>query len=562
MDISSLESENLYFVPLGGSEQFGVNLNVYIYKGRILIVDCGLGFADERFPGIDLLLPDPAFLEENRDRIDAIIITHAHEDHVGAVPYLWKRLKCPVFCSPFTAKVLERKFKEFGIDREVNLQIIRHSKNSQHQYKDIGAFKVRMIDVAHSIPDSKSLVIETEYGKIVHSGDWNLDPKPVIGNKTDENAFRTLGEEGVLAYVGDSTNAGIAGRAGSESDVQEGLKKLFAECKGKIAVTMFASNVSRILSIYQAAKANNRVVAIMGRSLFSMVESARACGYLKNVPEFLTVDDIEGIKDENLVIIITGSQGEAKAALSRVARGAIKQLKLGKGDSVIFSARPIPGNEKDINHVQNMIVSSGAKVVTAKSTPHNIHISGHPYRDEVIEMHGWLKPNIIIPVHGERMQIENHAELARESGAKTIIPENGSVIKLAPQEAEICGKIETGVLAVDQACILPVGHSSISARRKLQYTGFIHATVLLNSRGEVLEGSKVSSEGLPHAEGENIEDLNEAILDEISELVSEIPWEELENENLVTEKIRTGIRRYCVRICGLKPSTNVHLVLM
>ncbi len=552
--MTNLNPEELCFIPLGGSEEFGINLNVYAYKDKLLAVDCGLGFADKRFPGIDLLLPDPQFLEDNMDRLEGLIITHAHEDHIGAVAHLWPRLRCPVFCSPFTGAVLNHKLKEAGLTRDVNVQILRPDKNG----KKLGPFKVQAINVAHSVPDTRALVIETELGRVVHSGDWNLDPKPVIGKPTDAEAFKEAGEQGVLAYIGDSTNSGVPGRAGSESDVEEAFKKLFPDCKGRIAVTMFASNVGRLRSVAMAAQHAGRSVALLGRSLHTMAAAARNCGLLDGLPDFIDADNIKDIPADNLVIAVTGSQGEPRAALSRIAKGERRDIELNRGDTVIFSARPIPGNEKEINTVKNNLVAGGIKVITPDNTDYKIHVSGHPCRDEIIEMYQWVKPQIVVPVHGERTMLESQAALACECQIPhVIVPNNGSVIKLAPGTPETVDHIETGILAVDQMRLLPSDHASISARRKLQFTGAAHITLVMNGRGELEKDPLVSTEGLCDPDEDDLED---KMIEEIYEILDDMSWEEREDDNFVSEEIRIGMRRFCAHVLGLKPKTSVHLV--
>lgn len=552
--MNNLNSDELYFIPLGGSEQFGVNLNVYAYKGRILIIDCGIGFADERFPGIDLLLPDPAFLEKNQDKIEGLIITHAHEDHVGAVAHLWPRLQCPVFCSPFTAAVLKNKLTEKRLQRDVNVQIIRPGKN----LKELGPFRIGAINVTHSIPDTRALVIETDLGKVIHSADWNLDPAPVQGKPTDEERFIELGEKGVLAYIGDSTNADIPGRSKSESEVEKGLEELFSELTGTIAVTMFASNIGRLRSVALAAKAAGRTTALVGRSLNNMYGCACSCGYMESIPEFIDIKEIKNVAPSKLVIAVTGSQGESRAALARISKGEMRDVKLGEGDTVVFSARPIPGNEKDINNVKNNLVAGKVQVISSGETEHLIHTSGHPHQDEILSMYEWLKPEIVIPVHGERMQLEAHGNLAREHGIKNVIvPQNGSIIRLAPGTPEIIDHIETGILAIDQNRYLPSDHPSISSRRKLQFTGAAHITVVMDSRGNLINEPQISTEGLCSPDED---DLENQIADEIVDIIEDIMWEDRDDDAFISEEIRIGVRRLCSDITGLKPKTTVHLV--
>ena len=407
-DNLELDPRELYFLPLGGSEQFGVNFNLYAHRGQWLAVDLGIGFADHRYPGIDILLPDPAFLEERQEDLVGLIVTHAHEDHVGAIPYLWPRLKCPVWCSPFTAQVLKKKISEYPECRDMPINIV----NVGDKFK-AGAFTLHAVHVAHSIPDTFALVIETKAGRVVHSGDWNLDPTPVINGPTDSDTLKAFGDKGVMAYVGDSTNANVPGRSGSELDVEQGLTKLFGEIKGRIAITMFASNVGRMRSIAKAALAHGRRVALVGRSLQNMSAAGYECGYLEDLPPFLDFEELDDLPPEECVLVVTGSQGEARAALARIARGDYRGISFGRGDTVIFSARPIPGNEAEINAVQNDLVRAGVQVIAVRDTPHTIHVSGHPCQDELADMYQWVRPALVVPVHGEHTHLVAQSEFAR-----------------------------------------------------------------------------------------------------------------------------------------------------
>jgi len=544
--------DEFYFVPLGGSEEFGANLNLYVCNGEYLAIDCGIGFADERYPGIDLLLPDPWLLEENKDKLNGIVITHAHEDHIGALAYLWDRFQCPIYTTKFTASVLRRKFEQEGID---GAKIIIVSLNEK---TNVGTFDLTFVPVSHSVPDSVSVFIETPHGNIMHSGDWNLDPAPVVGMKTEEKTFRALGDKNVLAYVGDSTNSQVDGYSGSEADVELGLEEEFKKCPKKIAVTTFSSNIGRVISIARAARDVGRSVVLIGRSLHRMVGCAHECGLMNDVPEFLTEDDIQHIPDENLVLIVTGSQGEHRAALAKIARGEYRSVSLNKGDTVIFSARAIPGNDRNINTVKNNLSAAGVRIVTPQSTDNTIHISGHPCRDEIAEMLGWVRPDTVIPVHGERMQLDAHSKLATECQiGHTLVPNNGSVIKLAPGKPEIIDHVETGLLAVDLTRIIPITHQSITARRKLQYSGTVHASLILDSNFNVLGDIKINTVGLSCDRNDDcmIEELRDHIL-------SVLDKTEEDDEENIAEEIRISLRRFVSNILGLKPKTTIHVTCL
>ncbi len=549
------EKDALYFVPLGGSEQFGVNMNVYISNGKFLVVDCGLGFADERFPGIDLVLPDPEFLERNKDKLQGLVITHAHEDHIGAVAYLWKRLQCPIYTTKFTATVLREKLNDAGV-RNVPVHIVK-----QNAQVDLGPFTLTFIPVSHSVPDTCSLLIETPEGNVLHSGDWNLDPHPVVGQKVDEAHFKAAGKKGIIAYVGDSTNAEVPGRAGSEAEVSKGLEQEFRKCKGRIAVTIFSSNIGRIISIVHAAKKCGRQVAVVGRSLHKMIDAAMECGYLCDVPHFLSEEDMEDARSENVVMIVTGSQGEFHSALARIACGEHRSVKLGKGDTVIFSARSIPGNERAVNDVKNNLSAGKVQIITPSDTENTIHVSGHPCRDEIAEMYQWVKPQTVIPVHGERTQLEAHAAFARQCQiGHVIVPSNGSIIRLAPGKPETVDHIPTGLLAVDQKRIISIDHGSIVDRRKLQFTGAVHLSLVLDRNGNVMSEPKLDTVGLIDAELPGELKIEDALHDEVLDILDDMSDADLKDNHFVEEELRIGIRRFFVHTLGFKPKATVHVL--
>jgi ribonuclease J len=546
--------DGFYFIPLGGSEQFGVNLNVYIYDGRMIAIDCGIGFADERFPGIDILLPDPAFLENNKSALEGMIITHAHEDHVGAVSYLWSRLKCPIYAAPFTAKVLENKFDETDV-KNPPIKIIEPGGKIT-----LGPFDLTFMPVAHSIPDSCAVLIEAGKTRVLHSGDWNLDPAPVVGYKTEKDVFQKAGKKGVDVYIGDSTNAGVPGRAGSESEVEDGLYEEFMKCNGRILVTTFSSNIGRLMTIARAAQKAGRDVGVIGRSMHKMIGAATALGYMKDIPDFVSDEDLGFLPDDKMVLICTGSQGESRAALARIARGDHRHMKIKRGDSVIFSARTIPGNEIHINAVKNNLTAAGVKVVTPSSSKHTIHVSGHPCQDEILELWSWVKPKAVIPVHGERMQLEAHAKLAKSAQVpNVVVPNNGSVIRL-DGGVDVIDHIETGILAVDQKRIITSDHRSIAQRRKLQYTGAAFVTVVLDGKGKVTQDPMVETIGLIDADDESELQIEDKLYYEVLDILRDINKADLRDDHFVTEELRIGVRRFCDHVFGMKPNTIVHVV--
>ncbi|MGH1377361.1 MAG: ribonuclease J [Alphaproteobacteria bacterium] len=550
------KNNEFYFVPLGGSEEFGANFNLYVCDDEYLVVDCGIGFADDRYPGIDLLLPDPSFVSDNKDKLAGIIITHAHEDHIGAVAHLWDRMQCPIYTTEFTANVLRNKLDQEGV-KGAPIHIV-----NQDDIANIGSsFCVEFIPVSHSVPESSALLIKTKHGNVLHSGDWNLDPAPVVGRKTEESRFREIGEQGVMAYVGDSTNAQVNGYSGSEADVAKGLAEEFKLCKGKIAITMFASNIGRLVSIAKAAKEAGRSVAIIGRSLHRMTGAARDCGYMDDVADFVSEDELEYISDDNVVLVLTGSQGEHRAALARVARGDHRSVKLNRGDTVIFSSRSIPGNERTINTVKNNLSAGGVNIVTPNDTSNIIHVSGHPCRDEISSMLQWVRPNCVIPVHGERQQLDAQASLAKECQVNQIlVPNNGSVIRLASDSSEIVDHVETALLAVDQRRIIPATHQSITARRKLQYSGAVHASLVLDGDLRLLGKMKIDTVGLTCKRNDDCiaQELEDNILDTLDSLDIDIVLD----ENEISRKVMSSLRKYVQDMLGLRPKTTVHVTLL
>jgi ribonuclease J len=550
----NLNPDNIHFIPLGGSEQFGVNFNLYAYKDQFLAIDCGIGFADHRYPGIDIMLPDPQYIADQREKLVGLIITHAHEDHIGAVPHLWPRLQCPIYCTEFTAKILRRKFDEYPNCKNAQIHVVKAGESV-----DIGVYKAHFIPVAHSIPDTASIVLETDVGKVIHSGDWNLDPTPVIGARTEEKNFKP--HKGAMAYVGDSTNSNVEGRSVSEKEVEAGLAEVFKGCKKRIAITIFSSNIGRIRSIAKAAAANDRSVALVGRSLHNMAGAAIKCGYLNDVADFISDEDLSYLPEENQVLIVTGSQGEGRAALAKIARGEHRDIRLSKGDTVIFSSRAIPGNEAEINHVKNNLVASGVRIIATDNTEHCIHVSGHPRRDEVAEMYQWVKPKTVIPVHGERMQLEAQADLARSCQIENVIvPNNGSIICLGPDKPEIIDHVETGLIAVDARRLVRADHHSIVARRKMQYSGVIHISLVVNDRGDLIADPEMTTDGILDLENADDIRFEENMFAEIEDIFVDMKRKDRQDDHFISEEIRIGLRRFVFNALGMKPKTTVHVI--
>lgn len=552
MDDEDFEPESLYFLPLGGAGEIGMNLNLYAYGGKWLMVDLGITFGDDSTPGIDVILPDPEFIADRADDLAGLVITHAHEDHLGAVPHLWPELGCPVYCTPFAASVLRAKLQERGLAGDVQIVEIPLSGTF-----DVGPFELELITVTHSIPEPSALVIRTGAGTVLHSGDWKLDPDPVIGDTADDAALRALGDEGVLAMICDSTNALVPGHSGSEAEVRDSLADLFAGYQNRIAVGCFASNVARLHSIAMAARAVGRSVALVGRSLWRIDAAARANGYLTDLPAFVTEHDAGFLPRDKVVMICTGSQGEPRAALSRIANGDHPDVVLERGDVVIFSAREIPGNEKSISKIQNGLIKRGVKVVTADDA--FVHVSGHPCRDELVSMYQWVRPQVAIPVHGEQRHLEAHAQLARDCQVpEAIIPEDGAVIRLGPGQAEIVGYVPTGRLCIDGKRIVPLGGSAMRSRQKMMSNGAAVVTLVTTRAGELVADPQVAVMGLLEGEEDHADRLELVRL--IRTAVENLPRPSRQDDQALREAARLAVRRAFNAWQGRKPLTEVHLI--
>ncbi len=453
--------DEILFLPLGGCSRIGMNMALYGHAGKWLIVDAGVAFMGDDAPGIDSIMAAPHFIEERMQDVVGLVITHGHEDHIGAIHHLWPRLQCPIYASPFAAHTVRERLKETGSLNKVRL----HSFTIGDTLA-LGPFRVETIAVTHSIPEPMALAIRTPAGTVLHTGDWKFDPEPLLGQTTDVNALRRLGDEGVLAMVCDSTNADVEGSTGSEAAARDGLMAVFADRPGAIAVTGFASNVARMKAVAQAAAANNRKVVLAGRSMLRMEKAARACGYLDDVPAFMSVQEASWADRRSMVMLCTGSQGEERAALSRIALGEHRDLWLRDGDTAIFSARAIPGNEEGIGAVQKHLRAIGVEVITPADAP--IHVSGHPKRDDLRRMYGLVRPRFAVPVHGTITHLEAHARLARGCGVeRALVPEDGDIIRLAAKGTAVVGYREPQRLAYDGRDLLPWNNAAIKEREFL-----------------------------------------------------------------------------------------------
>jgi ribonuclease J len=542
--------DELVLLALGGIGEIGMNLTLYGYGGRWLMIDCGITFADDTVPGIDIIMPDPSFIAERADALDGLVCTHAHEDHIGAIPYLWRRLGCPVYATPFTAAVLRQKLTEAGLEHEVPIHEVPLSGRFS-----VGQFELELITVTHSIPEPNAVVLRTPFGTLLHTGDWKLDPDPLVGPTADEAALRRLGAEGVLAMICDSTNALRRGEAGSEADVRRALIDLVGQCKERVAVACFASNVARLASIAAAAAANDRHAALVGRSLWRMDHAARETGYLENVPPFLTDEEAAYLPREKVLLICTGSQGESRAALARIADDEHPEIVLEAGDTVIFSSRIIPGNERAIGRLHNKLAGMGVAIITESN--HFVHVSGHPAQDELARMYEMVKPRISVPVHGEARHLLAHARLAEEGGvASTIVTRNGEVVKLAPGAPAVIGEVETGRLVADGKALLPMGGEALKTRQRMTWNGAATATVVVDGDGRLKAPAQVTVRGL----AEDAEAMAEELRAEIEDAVKDLPPRERRDDAALREAARLAIRRALKAYSGKRPLIDVHLV--
>ncbi len=546
--------DELVFVGLGGLGEIGMNLYLYGYgppdARKWLMVDCGITFPEgENDPGIDVILPDVRFIEENRGDLVGILITHAHEDHIGAVIELWPRLKAPVYATPFTAGMLRSKLTEWGGDLQIPINVVKLDSRFK-----LGPFDVELVTLAHSIPEMSAIALRTPQGLVFHTGDFKLDPTPVIGTPLDENRLKKLGDEGVQALIIDSTNAFREGISPSEQDVAKSLGQIIAKAKGRVAVTTFSSNVARVKAVAEAARAANRQVVVAGRALHRVIEVAIDTGYLPQGFRYLDQDQFRNLQRRDVVLICTGSQGEARAALARIAEEEHPEISLDKGDLVIFSSRTIPGNEKAVGRIQNNLARNGCDVLTDNEAL--VHVSGHPRREELRRMYGWMRPKVVVPMHGEARHLKAQAELARELGAKTIFTvQDGEIVRLAPDPAVI-DDAPVARLFRDGRLLVPEADGPVHARRKLAAVGIVIVSLCMSRRGELLGEPQAVLDGVP-AETAEGEDMLDVVLDAIDGTWRSIPGPKRKSADLVSEAIRRAVRAAVAQVWGKKPICKV-----
>jgi ribonuclease J len=554
-----MSAAQLVFLPLGGAGEIGMNLNAYGYgparDRRWLVVDLGVTFAgEEHLPGVDLIFPDPTFLEGERDNIEAIVLTHAHEDHFGAVIALWPRLKAPVIATPFTAGLLRAKMAENGVDLPIPIREVPLGSRLT-----FGPFDVEFVSVAHSIPEPNALAIRTPAGTIVHTGDWKLDPDPVLGPTTNGERLAEIGEEGVLALVCDSTNAIRDGVSPSEGDVAESLGRIIAEAPKRVAVTIFASNVARILSVARAARAADREIVAVGRSMHRMIGVARETGYLPEGIVFRSEDEFGYLPPEKAVLLCTGSQGEARAAMARVARDEHPRIAMSAGDWAIFSSRAIPGNEKAVGAVQNALVSRGIRVITDRDAL--VHVSGHPRKDELRQMYAWIRPKVLVPVHGEAVHMHAQADLAAAAGIpRTVTAFNGQMVGLDLTPPQIVDEVPHGRLLQDGRVFVQDHDVSLRERRKLAFAGAIFVSMAMDARGDLVGDTEVSVVGVPDAVAQG--SIVDMVHDVIEQTLEGLPRARRRDADATGDTMRRAIVNTLSKVWDKRPVCEVHVATL
>lgn len=548
--------EELVFLPLGGCSEIGMNLNAYGYgppqARRWIIVDVGVTFGGQDTPGVELICADPSYLVG--EEIEAVFLTHAHEDHIGAIGLLYPllRTRAPIYATPFTAELVRNKLHERGVDT-------RYLKTLSLEARvQAGPFSVRYVTLTHSIPEPNALAIETPAGLVLHTGDWKIDPEPLIGARTDVEGLIALGDRGVLAMICDSTNVFEQGEAGSEDTVRKGLLDLIGRQKGAVAVTTFASNVARVRSIIEAASAAERNVCLVGRSMHRITAAAKTVGILPSSLEFVDESEAGFVPRENILYLCTGSQGEPNAALSRIARGDHRHVSLGEGDTVIFSSRLIPGNESQVYALQNALAEQGIQIITPRMVPEPIHVSGHPCRDELRRMYQWVRPRIAVPVHGERRHIMEHAAFAKSLQVpQSLTPRNGSLIRLAPGDAEILDEVPSGRLMLDGDRLVPEGAEGLIERKRLSFSGIIFATLCIDDAGAIVDGPVIAVKGLSETDGRMADESLEPLEEAASRAIESLKRTDRLDDEAVERAVGRALRKACETEFGLRPLIEV-----
>ncbi|WP_022729002.1 ribonuclease J [Fodinicurvata sediminis] len=545
--------DELLFLPLGGTGEIGMNMNLYGHAGQWLMIDLGVAFGEHDLPGIEVVMPDPDFIVERASSLAGLVLTHAHEDHIGAVSYLWPRLRCPVYATPFTAALLRRKFAD---DKATDVpEIIEVPLSGQFR---VGPFDVELVTLTHSIPEPNAVILRSACGTVLHTGDWKLDPDPLVGDNYDKQRLIALADENVQAMICDSTNAMVEGDSGSELDVRAGLEREIAGLKGRVAVACFASNVARLETVMHVAETHGRRVALVGRSMHRIIASAREAGYLQNMPALIDVRDIDYLPREEVLLLCTGSQGEPRAALWRIANGDHQDVELQEGDSVVFSSRVIPGNEKSILALYNLLSDRGINLITA-DVKRDIHVSGHPCRDELSQMYQWVRPRVAVPVHGEPRHLAAHAALAHDCQVPEIIDtRNGAMVRLVPGPAEVIDHVHSGRLVLDGSVLRELESPVLRMRKRMVFNGSAVLTLVVDDTGDLAADPVLSASGLFDMDKEpQIED---DVLDAVEDALHRLSRQDRGDDDAVGEAARVAARRALSRILGKKPIVEVQVI--
>ena len=551
------QKDQLIFCPLGGSGEIGMNMNLFSYgkpdNQKWLIVDIGVTFADDTLPGIDLIYPDPGFIIDKKDDLLGIILTHAHEDHIGAIAHIWPQLKCNIYATPFTSVLIKEKFKEKKIEIGNNLKIVDLNGTIK-----LGPFTIEFVTLTHSILEPNGLSIKTPVGTILHTGDWKCDPNPLIGNTINEKKLKQIGEQGVLALICDSTNVFNPGRAGSELDVRQNLLKIMQNKNKRIVVTSFASNVARMETIFYCAKKIERQISLVGRSMHRIYKAARQCGYLKNVIDPVDSREAKKISREKIVYLCTGSQGEPMGAMMRIAHYVHPDVFIEKDDTVIFSSKIIPGNEKKLYNLHNQLVKNGIEVISEENE--FVHVSGHPNQEDLKDMYNWVKPKSIIPVHGEHRHMIEHINFAKEMQVPYPVQiENGDIVQIYPGEGpHVIDKAPVGRMYVDGNISISEDSQSLKERKNLANNGYLEVTIIINDKGKVIKKPFFSFKGLP-IESQN-EDFIFDLEDEVKKTSRTFSLNNSKQENILIEELKKNCRKLVKEKTGKKPYTNINLV--
>jgi ribonuclease J len=549
-----MNKEELIFCPLGGSGEIGANMNLYAYgkedNQKWIIVDLGVTFADDSLPGIDLIYPDPGFILDKKKDLLGIVLTHAHEDHIGAVAHIWPKLKCQIYATPFTVALIKEKFKEKKIDISNYIKIVQLNGKIK-----LGPFVIDFITMTHSVLEPNGLCITTPAGVILHTGDWKIDPNPMVGKNIDEKKLKDIGNKGVIAMICDSTNVFSEGRAGSELDVRESLLKIMEVKNKKIIVTSFASNVARMETIFYCAQKTNRNICLVGRSMHRIYKAARQCGYLQNLIEPVDPRDAKKIARDKIIYLCTGSQGEPMGAMTRIVNNIHPDVYLESEDTVIFSSKIIPGNEKKLYQLQNQITKANVEIITEENA--FVHVSGHPNRDDLKDMYKWVKPKCIIPVHGEHRHMKEHVNFAKKLQIpQTLLIENGDIIKLSPGDPKVIDKAPSGRMYLDGSIGVTAESQSIKERKNISLNGYLEVTLIVTNNGKIKK-PVISYKGIP--EDETSEAFIFDMEDEINNICRTFSLESKNQEKNLIDSLKQNCRRIVKNKTGKKPYTNINI---